>query len=443
MAVKHFIYLSGDADNAGQQVGRAVLSNDTRKLSEISAKIHRGYSKIVKPWLQSIGGEAISAGGDEFTARIDADLMDQLEELRDRYQEATGFTISIGVGNTLSESGKALIAAKVQGKDQVLVYEPSIEDVLSGIKEESESEKQNKAYLSDGKDKEDTEDLEETDKEESDEKSNDSEDLDPNSEEQTSDETDSDPEENTQENKKGPEEDGDIEDQKLPESDDQSEETEEQVDPKDQEQDDSQESDQENDPQLEDRKIKSDDLRQKIQSKMEENDEEEPDEGLAEDKTEDQEDNQDKTQDEGSDKADSVPVEDDIETGDEQENSTEDIQTDTQNPEIDPEANTMPGDEALSPEIKQRIIESLTTWKDRKEFLDKLKETDPELHASIINMIRSMIDMAKKHGLTSFDSESEIEQAKQPEKAPSEESDPEPKDNKKDPEDPMGKLNKK
>lgn len=148
------LYLAIDADNAGRMVGRAVLANDIPGLTEVSARIDHGQDVILN-WVQEHGGQKISGGGDEFTASIPPTAVEAIEQLRADYQFATQLTITVGVGNSLSEAGKALMAGKFRGKDQVVQYDPSVDQDLQAGQDHvaqgagtEEEQKINDAYLS-------------------------------------------------------------------------------------------------------------------------------------------------------------------------------------------------------------------------------------------------------------------------------------------------------
>jgi hypothetical protein len=130
------IFVAFDGDNAGQHIGQAVLMDDVQKLHDISASIDAG-SELVRSWVQSKGGQMISSGGDEGTFVIDPSFEPELEDLRAKYQEITGFSATVGVGFSLSQAGKSLIAGKLSGKDQILKYDESVEDILREAHEAS------------------------------------------------------------------------------------------------------------------------------------------------------------------------------------------------------------------------------------------------------------------------------------------------------------------
>lgn len=159
--------LAYDGDNAGKLVGRAILSNSLDTLHEVSKRINLGH-ELVQKWAMDHGGSVISGGGDEGTFQVPHEALDNIEQLRSDYHFATQLTMSLGIGKTLSEAGKSLLAAKFRGKDRAVFYDFSVENELQKVKQDleqgtaSEAERKNgEAYLQpmaqesvmDGKDK--------------------------------------------------------------------------------------------------------------------------------------------------------------------------------------------------------------------------------------------------------------------------------------------------
>lgn len=124
------LFVAFDGDDAGQHIGQAVLMDDIDALNETSEKIRQGGA-LIEEWVKNNGGQMISIGGDEGSFVIDPNLEHELENLRSQYRELTGFSATMGVGARLSEAGKALIAGKLMGKDQIVPYSDEIEDILT------------------------------------------------------------------------------------------------------------------------------------------------------------------------------------------------------------------------------------------------------------------------------------------------------------------------
>lgn len=126
-----------DGDNAARLISRAILANDPNALNQVSERISLG-NEIVKRWAEEYGGKAISGGGDEGTFSIPAEALDNIEQLRLDYHFATGLTVTIGVGNSLSEAGKSLLVGKRNGKNAVVQYSPNIDHEVQSIANESD-----------------------------------------------------------------------------------------------------------------------------------------------------------------------------------------------------------------------------------------------------------------------------------------------------------------
>lgn len=124
------LFVSFDGDNAGAKIGQSVLMDDVQGLHDMSQRIEKG-NQVWNSWVQSIGGTVISAAGDEGVYMIDPQYESQIEEVRQKYHQETELTCTVGLGNTLSQSGKALIAGKLNGKDQVIRYDENTESLLS------------------------------------------------------------------------------------------------------------------------------------------------------------------------------------------------------------------------------------------------------------------------------------------------------------------------
>lgn len=124
------LYLSYDGDGCGKKVGRAIIANDEVALNEISSKIDLGH-EIVNNWVAKQGGRRISGGGDEGAFSIPKESSEGVEALRRDYHYATGITISVGIGKSLSEAGRSLLAAKFRGKDQIAIYGKDVEDDIA------------------------------------------------------------------------------------------------------------------------------------------------------------------------------------------------------------------------------------------------------------------------------------------------------------------------
>lgn len=118
-----FIYVSMDGDDIGNKVARAEALDDEDELMEISRKINAGQD-IFSTWAASNGGKVIEGGGDEALAKVPEKAKDNIDVFRNHYNKIVGATVTIGVGDSISESTKARALGKLKGKDRVETFNP-------------------------------------------------------------------------------------------------------------------------------------------------------------------------------------------------------------------------------------------------------------------------------------------------------------------------------
>lgn len=129
----NLVYLSFDADSAGRMIGKAVLNDDAEEMSKVSERIELG-NRLFNRWIKDRDGKVYSSGGDQGVYSLDEKYVEELEQLRVDYKYLTDLTVSIGVGKRLSESGQALLMAKLKGKDQIVFFDKKTKQEIKEIK---------------------------------------------------------------------------------------------------------------------------------------------------------------------------------------------------------------------------------------------------------------------------------------------------------------------
>lgn len=143
--MKHLAFVSIDGDNIGQLVGRLSQNDDVEGIRKVAHEIDRG-NQAWASWAVAAGGELIEAGGDECRLMVPTDKLGEIPNLRDTYKSATGHTCSVGVGVKLSEADKALLAAKLRGKDRVVFWSPEVDQELEKVRKEHAQTEQDKVW---------------------------------------------------------------------------------------------------------------------------------------------------------------------------------------------------------------------------------------------------------------------------------------------------------
>jgi hypothetical protein len=134
------IYLSFDGDGIGRKIGQARLSDDVEQISRISNSIDAG-NEVFESYAIHHGGSVIESGGDEGLISMPATALEDLESVRHTYNSAVGATVSVGVGRKVSEASKALLIAKLRGRNKVVVYEPEMDAEIEEARTDDKTEK--------------------------------------------------------------------------------------------------------------------------------------------------------------------------------------------------------------------------------------------------------------------------------------------------------------
>lgn len=130
-------YVCLDGDNIGSQVGKAALADQDVELARMSHSINDASDQVAT-WIEMHHGQVISWGGDEIYASIPSELIPHLEDARKVFHDMTGFTISGGVAPKLSDAARALMIAKIRGKDRIVFWRPDMQDELDEAMAEHE-----------------------------------------------------------------------------------------------------------------------------------------------------------------------------------------------------------------------------------------------------------------------------------------------------------------
>lgn len=133
------LYVSIDGDSIGARIGSARLADNVAELKRLNQAIEAG-NKLFCNWAINNGGEVVEEGGDEACLEVEAATINDLPSIAKQYYELTGATVSIGVGVKISESSKALLIAKIQGKNQIVFWDPKMDAILEETAKNVKSE---------------------------------------------------------------------------------------------------------------------------------------------------------------------------------------------------------------------------------------------------------------------------------------------------------------
>lgn len=133
------VYVAINGDDVGSAIGSAIASDDRESLNSKSSKIKDIHAQI-EQWVEGMGGEIVSSSGDEGIYIMPEEALQHLEDLKDKYESYTGHTLTIGIGDSMSQAAKALIYGKITDKNTIVEYHPEIEQEIAGIESGSEQD---------------------------------------------------------------------------------------------------------------------------------------------------------------------------------------------------------------------------------------------------------------------------------------------------------------
>jgi len=129
---KDRVFVSMDGDNIGASVERAAMANDLQTIMQQSKIITEGQ-RMIRQWAKAQDADIYIDGGDDIAFTLPADAVGSLNALRKLYGEKTGYTITIGVGDSISMAGHAMLFGKLRGKNQVNQWSPEIDEELERV----------------------------------------------------------------------------------------------------------------------------------------------------------------------------------------------------------------------------------------------------------------------------------------------------------------------
>jgi hypothetical protein len=408
------VYIAANGDGIGEQIGNAIMSDDHQALSGLSRKFKEAHSNIEK-WAQKKGGEIVASSGDEVIFSIPEEALNELESVKDTYAQASGTTLTIGIGQTISQASKALIYGKLNDKNQIVEYEPQMDDYISNDEEpdvEEDLDEEESANV----DTDDTipspEDIDDSASEESRQQEGVGQEFDDEDEDEDEEESEEDSDEPAHEQSFSPEENM-VHDAEENEDDEQDS--------------DNIEADEEpevfggnTEPEDEDfaedavEDVENQDLDQESEDEESLGDEDEipdlSDEDLA--SYGEEEIPEEESEEEFQEGEEEYPEDEEFQNEPQEENKESDMDSEADSFLNEMMHSNVEGEDqdADQAELKQKIMVALQSIKDNREILDQIKVQNPALYEGIIANMQSMIEMGKKLGM---DSQPEMEEQPQ------------------------------
>lgn len=110
-----------DADRVGDQLELSLMAGDVAGAAEINQKIRAGLRSIESLASRREGTRVLLVGCDDVILAVQdtEGFEDFLDEIRRRFEEVAGFTMSAGIGASCAEAFMALRRAKLRGRNRL------------------------------------------------------------------------------------------------------------------------------------------------------------------------------------------------------------------------------------------------------------------------------------------------------------------------------------
>jgi hypothetical protein len=117
-----FKYIRLDVDNVGDKIELALLNNLVAEAAAIHEKVQSGMKEIRLELSKQSGYEILMSGCDDILLRLPLHLfkIEYFADLKDDFYVRVGFSISIGVGESVQEAILNLQRAKLDGKNKIV-----------------------------------------------------------------------------------------------------------------------------------------------------------------------------------------------------------------------------------------------------------------------------------------------------------------------------------
>ncbi|WP_109300595.1 mCpol domain-containing protein [Aquimarina sp. AU474] len=116
------IFIRLDVDNAGDSIELALLKSDPKKAQRVHDSIQENINLIVEMIHEKHTRTVLMKGSDDILFSVNKNEFDInfLKKIKSEFKLRTGFSISIGIGSTITQCLLNLRIAKVSGKDKIV-----------------------------------------------------------------------------------------------------------------------------------------------------------------------------------------------------------------------------------------------------------------------------------------------------------------------------------
>lgn len=130
------VYISLDGDNIGSGIGKYSLKDNIIEAKHLEKSLQNAYKSILNLLERKKNPEFqfILHGGDDLVFTYSSAGLNDIEYIRNLFKDLTGFSATVGIGNSIADSVKALLFGKLTGKNKLVIWKPSYETILNQLK---------------------------------------------------------------------------------------------------------------------------------------------------------------------------------------------------------------------------------------------------------------------------------------------------------------------
>lgn len=115
-------YIRLDADNVGDSIELSLMNEDIKKSQETHFKIQESINSILEKLKTHSGTSILMRGCDDILLSINEKDFDVnfIEKIKREFKIESGFSLSIGIGNSIPIALQNLRIAKLSGKNKIV-----------------------------------------------------------------------------------------------------------------------------------------------------------------------------------------------------------------------------------------------------------------------------------------------------------------------------------
>lgn len=116
------LFIRLDGDRIGDSIELALMNDDPKEAQDIHNRVQQSIAKIVKHIDAKSGARILLVGSDDILFKMPIEKYEDsfLREVNEIFFQNSKFTLSIGVGRSISQALVSLAKAKLSGRNRIV-----------------------------------------------------------------------------------------------------------------------------------------------------------------------------------------------------------------------------------------------------------------------------------------------------------------------------------